>query len=160
MEMTIVVRKEDGTYQKFDRSNIVQSMEAVGVDRKTAKELAKQVHEKQAMTEHEIKSMVFSLLDNIDPTYADRYYVTKKVSVHREESQVNGIVLASEYLLGYLDAKWGDMVDVFHHDRKATMKVIATHAQHEDHEIVFMSDHDMKSLEIKKGDQIGICKHR
>jgi arginine/ornithine N-succinyltransferase beta subunit len=160
MEMTIVVRKEDGTYEKFNRSNIVQSLEAVGLDRKIAKELAKQVHEKQTMTEHEIKSIIFGLLDNIDPACAERYYFTKKVTVHKEESQVNGIVMASEYLLGFLDTKWGDMVDIFHTDKKATMKVIATHTQHEDHEIVFMSDHDMRSLEIKKGDQIGICKHR
>ncbi|MGA1793391.1 MAG: ATP cone domain-containing protein [Thermoplasmatota archaeon] len=157
--MTIYVTKEDGSFEKFKRSNIVQSLEAMGVDHKKAKELAKQVVEKQRMTEHEIKFMIFEMLDKIDPELADRYYMTKKVHVHNESMQVTGNALLSDFLMEYLDLRQGDRMDIFHGDKKTIMRAYELHFKHDDHETIFMSDHDMKLMDIRKGDQVGICKH-
>ncbi|MGA1872881.1 MAG: hypothetical protein ACMUHY_04355 [Thermoplasmatota archaeon] len=158
--MTIYVTKEDGSYEKFKRANIVHSLEAMGVDHKTAKKLAKEVHEKQRMTEHEIKYTIFNLLDNIDPALADRYYMTKKVHVRDEATRVDGSALLSDFLMGYLDIRPGEKMDVFHGEKKSVMRAYEVHFAHDDHDTIFMSEHDMRSMDIRRGDQVGICKHR
>ena len=157
--MTIHVVKEDGAIKKFRRSNIIESLEAIGVERKTAKELAKKVHEKQKIREHEIKFMVFGMLDEIDPTLADRYYMTTKVHVKNDASQVSGNALLSNFLMEYLDLRPGDKIDVFHGNKRSTIRSYRIQSPHDDHETILMSASDMKSMDIRSGDQAGICKH-
>lgn len=159
-KMTIMIRKEDGSYEKFHRHMIVESLEAVGLDRKTAKRLAKGIDEHPGLSEHEIKSRLFEELDKIDPMLADRYYMTKKVHVKSEHVQIDGSALLSDYLMEYLDLSRGGKMDLFHRDMDCTLRVYPLHFDHDDHETIFMSDHDIKRMNIKRGEQVAICRHR
>jgi hypothetical protein len=158
--MTIIVKKEDGSYEKFHRNMIKESLEAVGVDSKTAKMLSKGIQEHKGITEHEIKSRIFDELDRIDPELADRYYVTKKVHVRKEHVQVDGSALLSQYLMDYLDLGRGEKMDVFHCDKDCTLRAYPIQFEHDDHETIFLSQHDIEKMSIKKRDQVAICKHR
>ncbi|MFW3146936.1 MAG: hypothetical protein ACMUIE_09015 [Thermoplasmatota archaeon] len=158
--MTIIVNKEDGSYQKFDRSKIVESLVAVGVDHKTAKKMAKEIHEHHGISEHEIKSKLFEMLDKLDPAIADRFYMTKKVHVRSDTMEVEGNALLSDFLMDYLDMRRGEKLDLFHLDKKCTLRAYPMRFEHDDHETVFLSHGDIHRMDIGKHDQVAICKHR
>ena len=157
--MTIYVVKEDGSFERFKRSNIKDSLEAMGLDNKTAKSISREIHERNRMSEHEIKTTIFNLLDEIDPDLADRYYLTKKVHVKEEGMQVSGTVLLSEFLMDCLDLGRGEKIDIFHGDKKSHLRAYGFKFKDDDNQTMFMSSRDMKSLDLKRGDQVGICKH-
>ncbi|MEA3558045.1 MAG: hypothetical protein U9R75_02215 [Candidatus Thermoplasmatota archaeon] len=158
--MWIIVTKEDGSFEKFNRSRMVESLEAIGVDRKTAKKISKGIDEHPRISVHEIKNKIFEVLDGIDPKLADRYYMTKKVHVKSKHVQTDGSAFLSEFLMEFIGVGRGEKLDLFHYDRDFTLRAYPLQFDHDDHETIFMSDHDRKIMNIKNGDQVGICKHR
>ena len=92
---------------------------------------------------------------------ANIYMTTKKVHVKSESMQMKGRVLLPEFLMEYLQLRNGDKVDVIH-----TFKNAVLHAyelkdvyHHQDHDIIFMSEDDLKTIDAKEKDQVAICKH-
>lgn len=157
--MSIKVRKEDGTEEKFHRSYIVESLETLGMDHKTAKNVASQIEAHKWISEHEIKVKVFKILDEMDPKLADQYLVTKKVYVKHETFQVDGEVLVPKTLMDYLDLRNGDKVDVIHCHNRDTYRAHEKSVEKKELNVVYMGKHDMKKLDVKDRSLVAICKH-
>lgn len=157
--MSIKVRKEDGSDEKFHRSNIVESLETVGLDHKTAKGIANQIEVHKGISEHEIKVKIFEILDEMDPKIADQYLVTKKVYVKSESFEVDGAVLASKILMEYLDLYNNEKVDIIHCQNRLTIRVHEKVDSIKELNVIYMSHHDMEKIEIKERSLVAICKH-
>lgn len=157
--MTVRVRREDGSVEKFQRSRIVESLETMGLDHKAAKRIAKEVHEHDWISEHEIKVKVFSKLDQIDSKMADEYFTTHKVHVKSETMQIAGNVLIPDHLMDLLEIRIGDKTDIIHHEKHEVMRAYRIESGKKDHDIIYMSDMDMKKINVKNHDQVAICKH-
>jgi hypothetical protein len=158
--MTIKVRKEDGSLEKFHRSYIVESLETLGMDRDSAKLIAGQIPADKDITEHEIKARIFRMLDEMDPELAEKYLVTKKVHVKSESFQIRGNLLVPTKIMEYLELRNGDKVSVIHCKDNCVLRAYEKSNSDNEHDVVFMSPDDMKNIEIKKGKQVAICKHR
>ncbi|MGA1822499.1 MAG: hypothetical protein ACMUIG_08225 [Thermoplasmatota archaeon] len=157
--MSVRVRKEDGTVEKFQRSKIVESLETMGLDHKTAKRIAKEVHEHDWISEHEIKVKVFGKLDQIDSRIADEYFSTHKVHVKSETMQMEGNVLIPDNLMDLLEIRVGDKMDMIHHEKHAVLRAYRIGAAKNDHDFIYMSEKDMRKMNIRNKDQVAICKH-
>jgi len=157
--MSVRVRKEDGSVEKFQRSKIIESLETMGLDHNIAKRIAKEVHEHDWISEHEIKVKVFSKLDQIDQGIADDYFTTHKVHVKSESISIAGNVLLPDHLMTLLDLRVGDKMDMIHHETHAVMRAYRIDSNKKDHDFIYISDADMKKMNIKNRDQVAICKH-
>jgi hypothetical protein len=159
--MSIKVKLEDGTDEKFHKKYIVESLEAIGLDHDNAKQIAKAVEKHKGISEHEIKVKVFDQLDKLDPVLADRYMRTKKVIVKSEASEVDGNALLPEFLMEYFELRNGDEIDVFHGNNFRTLRAIGMKDiyHHQDHNSIFISHKDMKMISAKENHQVAMCKH-
>jgi hypothetical protein len=151
--------KEDGTHEKFHRSYIVESLETIGMDHKTAKTIAERIEPHKGISEHEIKVSVFKILDEMDSKLADEYLVTKKVYVKSESFQVDGAVLVPKLLMEYLDLHSNDKVDVIHCHKRVTLRAHERSESEKQLNVIYMSEHDMKKLDSKNRSLVAICKH-
>lgn len=160
--MTIKVRLEDGTEEKFSRSNIIGSLEAVGLDHKTAKQIAGNVEKHLGITEHEIKVKIFEKLDSIDSMIADDYMRTKKVHVNSETFGVKDNALLPGFLMEYLDLRNGDKVDVIHGDKRIIVHAFQVDDKYHSnahHDMIFLSKANIKEMKIKDKALVAVCKH-
>ncbi len=160
--MSVKVKLEDGEMERFHRSYIVGSLETVGLDHITAKGIAKDIEKHKGMTEHDIKIKIFQKLDEIDPKIATKYKDTKKVRVSSESMQADGNALIPEFLMSYLELRNGDKIDVFHGNKNSLVRVngLKDMYHHQDHNMIFLSDRDMKDIDIKERSLVAICKHQ
>jgi hypothetical protein len=158
IDMSIKVKLEDGEMEKFHRSYIVESLEAVGLDHHNAKEISKTIGKRDGMTEHDIKVKVYQKLDEIDSEIAERYLKTKKVRVKIESMQVMGHVMVPEFLMTFLELKHGDKIDIIHGEENQVLRVSGLHID-EEHNVILLSERDMKKLNVKEKGQVAICKH-
>jgi hypothetical protein len=160
--MTVRIRLEDGSDDKFRRSDIIESLETVGLDRKRAKMIASEVEKHKGITEHEIKVKIFQKLDSIDSMLADNYMKTKKVHISNESLGIKDHALIPGFLMEYLDIKTGDKIDVIHGDRKLIMAargIDDSYHKNLHHDQIFLSQRDMKDLKVKQHSRVAICKH-
>ncbi len=157
--MSIKVRKEDGSEEKFHRSYIVESLETVGLDHKVAKDIANQIEVHKGISEHEIKVKIFKILDEMDPKIADEYLVTKKVYVKSESFEVDGVVLVPKRLMEYLDLRNNDKTDLIHCHDRLTLRAHEKVGSDKEMNVVYLSHHDMKKIETKDRSLVAICKH-
>jgi len=155
------VKLEDGTLEKFHKSNIVDSLEAIGVDHISAKRIANEIKKHKGMSEHEIKVQVFQKLDMVNKEVANVYLATKKVHVKSETMKVKGHALLPEFLMSYLELRSGDKLDIIHGHKHIVLRSyeLKDVYQHQDHDMIFMSEDDMNQIEAKEKDQVAICKH-
>ena len=161
IELSVKVKLEDGSMEKFHKAYIIESLETVGLDHKSAKKIANEVEKHKGMTEHEIKVKIFQKLDMIDKEMANRYMETKKVHVKSEALQVMGNVLLPEFLMSYQELRSGEQIDVIHGDKNVVLRAYEMKDihNHQDHNVIFMSDRDMGQIGINGNNQVGICKH-
>lgn len=159
--MSVKVRLEDGTLEKFHKSYIIESLETIGVDHVSAKRIANEIEKHKGITEHEIKVKVFQKLDMVNREIADKYMSTKKVHVHSETMQVKGNVLLPEFLMEYLELKNGDKIDIIHGSLHTILRAyeLKDMYHHQDHDLIFMSEEDMSEIQVKEKNQVAICKH-
>lgn len=160
--MTVRIRLEDGSDDKFRRSDIIESLETVGLDHRRAKMIAGEVEKHRGITEHEIKVKIFQKLDSIDSMLADDYMKTKKVHVSNESLGIKNSALLPQFLMEYLDIKNGDKIDVIHGDHRVVMtarRIDDNYHKNLHHDQIFLSDRDMKDLKVKGHSRVAICKH-
>jgi len=157
--MTIKVRMENGSLEKFHRSYIVESLQTLGMDRDSARLIAEQIPGDKDITEHEIKARIFRMLDEMDSSLAEKYLVTKKVHVKSESFQIKGNLLVPIKIMEYLGLRSGDKVSVIHCKDNCILRAYEKSNSDHEHDVVFMSPDDMKNIEIKKGNQVAICKY-
>ena len=155
------MKLEDGSTEKFHKSYIVESLEAIGVDHISAKRIANEIKKHKGMTEHEIKVQVFQKLDMVNKEIANVYLATKKVHVKSDASHVKGNVFLPEFLMSYLTLKNGDKIDVIHGFKNIVLRSheLKDLYHHQDHDMIFMSEDDMALIDAKEKDQVAICKH-
>jgi hypothetical protein len=155
------VKLEDGSLEKFHKSYIIESLEAIGVDHISAKRIANEIKKHKGMTEHEIKVAVFKKLDMVNSEIANKYLSTKKVHVKSDASHVKGNVLLPEFLMSYLELKNGDKIDICHVFKHITLRAyeLKDVDNHQSHDLIFMSEDDMKLIDVKEKHQVAICKH-
>ena len=159
--MSVKVKLEDGTLEKFHKSYIIESLETIGVDHKSAKKIASEIEKHKGITEHEIKVKIFQKLETMNKEFADKYMSTKKVHVKSEALQVTGNVLLPEFLMTYLELRYGDKIDVIHGYNNSVLRAygLKNIYHHQDNDIIFMSEKDMNKIEIVEKNQVAICKH-
>ena len=157
--MSFKVRMENGSLEKFHRSYIIESLETIGMDHDEAKSIAKMIEPHKEMTQHEIKVKVFKFLDEMNHEMADTYLVTKKVHVKHGSFQVDGEALLPNSVMEYLDLQNGNKIDIIHCTKNCTLRAHQSNHSHDDGDIVFLSDHDMKKIDVKDKNLVAICKH-
>lgn len=157
--MSYKVRMENGSLEKFHMSYIIESLETIGMDHEDAKEIAKMVEPHKEMTQHEIKVKVFKFLDKMDHELADKYLVTKKVHVRSESFQVVGEALLPRSVMDYLDLDNGNKISVIHCRKNCVLRAHHTTSPKNDGDIVYLSEHDMKNIDVKGRSLVAICKH-
>ncbi len=147
--------------EKFHKAYIVESLETMGVDRASAKNMASEIEKHKGMTEHEIKVKIFQKLNTVNMDLANKYMSTKKVHVKSEAMQVKGNVLLPEFIMTYIKIRNGDKIDVIHGYNNSVLRAyeLKDIYHHQDHDIIFMSEKDMNQMEIKEKNQVAICKH-
>lgn len=79
----IKVKKEDNSFEEFDRGKIRQSVLAAGLAGNAAGELAEQIEtwvelNTEPVTTAEIREKVIGLMESIDPEAAENYKSYKK----------------------------------------------------------------------------------
>jgi hypothetical protein len=159
--MSVKVRLEDGSMEKFSKSNIIESLETIGLDHKSAKKIANEIEKHKGISEHEIKIKIFQILDSMDSEIADKYMKTKKVFVKSESMPVEGSVLIPEFLMDYLQLRYGDNIDLFHNEKSCILRSYGMKDiyHHQEHNTIFLSERDMIKMDIKENHQVAICKH-
>jgi hypothetical protein len=157
--MSFKVRMENGSLEKFHRSYIIESLETIGMDHEEAKSVAKMVKPHKEMTQHEIKVRVFKFLDEMNHELADKYLTTKKVHVKHGAFQVDGEALLPNSVMEYLDLQTGNKIDILHCHSNCTLRAHQKNNSEDDGDVVFLSEHDMKKIDVKDRKLVAICKH-
>jgi hypothetical protein len=150
---------ENGSLEKFHRSYIMESLETIGMDHDEAKSISKMIEPHKEMTQHEIKVKVFKILDEMNHDLADRYLITKKVHVKHGSFQVDGEALLPSSIMDYLDLQTGNKIDLIHCSTNCTLRAHQKNDSEKDGDVVYLSDHDMKKIEVKGKTLVAICKH-
>ena len=159
--MSVKVKLEDGSEEKYHKGYIIESLETIGLDHATAKKIANEVEKHRGISEHEIKVKIFRILDSIDCNLADQYMRTKKVRVRSETMEIKGNALLPEFLMEYLGLRNGDEIDIIHGNSSSIIRAygMTDTYHHQDHNSILMSHNDMKNIGVREQHQVAICKH-
>jgi len=159
--MSVKVILEDGSQEKYHKAYIIESLESVGLDHRTAKDIANEVKKHKGITEQEIKEQIFQILVKIDIGKANMFMKTKKVLVKKESMQVIGNVLLPEFLMKNQELRNGDRINIFHGENSTVLRAYGMTDQdnHQDHNTIFMSEKDMKGIDVQEKHQVAIRKY-
>jgi hypothetical protein len=149
------VRKRSGTTESFDRSKIARSLHNVGVDEKTASEVAALVQEREGMTTDDIRTAVSAELRRRDPKMAEGYEATRRMPARAAVGAAQGMVRMSEDYMRSLNITPGSLVEVRHSTGANNLRL---ERAAEGARGLHVNEHDMRAMGLSEGAPVAVRK--
>jgi len=147
------ITKRNGKTEEFNSAKVERSVKNAGVDDKNAKDIAKQISEKNYATTNEIRTAVNNILTK-HPETAKKYEGSRTLVARRALEAIRGIARLSKAGMVNLNLKEGDNVRLLNKTKNRTMEVDKNNKTDIEWNEIRLHEKDMKILGISNGEDI------
>lgn len=155
------IEKKNGEIEEFDRDKIEQSITSAGVSRKTAREVAKRVKEKERMTSDDIRRTVIKELKKVDAEAAKRYEGTRCLMARKSIEAAKGVAYLSKSTMSQLKLKPGDNIDVRYQEERWTLEAQKDKDDEStSHNDICLNEEDITDFNLSEGIRLVVRRHR